>query len=1121
MTGNLKDPSGLAISGAEVSLVYVSTGAKRTTVTDTTGRFFFASLQPGGYSFSAEIKGFKKADVTNLNLGASEVLAMGDIVLQVGAVSESVTVEAQGTMVQTASSERAGVVTTSQVENLAIRGRSVMSLTKLLPGVMLTGEQDQVGININARVLGGRSTMNNVSLDGVAMNDIGNNNGTSVYVSMDAVAEVKILLSNYAAEYGRLAGANIQMVTKSGTRDFHGLGSYFKRHEQFNANAFFNNRLGVAKPKYRFNTWNYNIGGPVYIPGRFNKEKEKIFFFWSQEFWPIKIDGSLRQLTVPTELERAGDFSQSLDLNGKLIAVKDPTTGQAFPANRIPANRIDASGQALMKVFPMPNFFDVNLSARRYNYVFQEASENPKRTQTLRLDYNLSSKNMFSGSWSKRKDDQTAALGLGTSGSTNWPQMVKTFYSQAQLTSVRYTRIINPTMVNEFNFGYATRPQGDRATDEEVARNQRDKVGYKAGQFNPAGNPLKIIPNATYGGVSNAANLFVEQRFPHIADHTIFSFTDSISKTWGGHNSKAGIYVDRFSTNRKLYALFNGAFAFDRNVNNPLDSGYAYSNGMLGVFSSYTEASDTAYRQYRLGNVEWFLQDNWKVSRKLTLDLGMRFYWIPPIHDVENKLAGFDPARYDPAQAVRLIEPAIVGGKRVGRHPVTGQTYNASLIGAIAPGVGNPYNGMVSPAVDTSYPRSLRDGSGVKVAPRIGFAYDPTGRGDTAIRGGFGMFFNREILESTTNPFAIQKPVISNPIINFSTIANLLASSGLLFPENVFGIQRDGAGTPTIMNYSLSVQRRVAWGTVVDVGYVGSLGRRLLWRRNVNPIPIGANFSPANADPTIPGSPLPPAFLRPTTGHNNIQLSEWASSSNYHSMQVTANRRFARNFEFGLAWTWSKAMSYNDADNNEISSLVSPRVWNYGVSSIDRMHIVNVNWLWSVPKSPWRNGVASTALDGWQVSGIVSVISGAPVGVTFSTTTAYDVTGTANLGARVDATGSPVLPGDERTFSRNFRTEVFKLPAKGTIGTAQNPLFRGPGSNNWDISLFKNFKFWERVNLQFRCEMYNAWNHTQFSSFDTAARFNPATGAQVNARFGEYTAARSPRIMQLALRVSF
>ena len=1120
ITGTVRDSSGLALVGASVKLVQTTTGAERLGTSNELGAFTFPSVVAGEFNVFISAPGFRSAERKGVNLSATETLSLGEFKLEVGATSDSVTVTVQGASVQTASSERSGTITTAQVENLAVRGRNVPSLAKLLPGVVMTGESDQVDISNNIRALGGRSSTNNMSLDGVPMNDIGNNNGYSVYVSMDAVSEVKILLGNYSAEYGRLSGANVQIVTKSGTKDFHGLGSYFKRHEQFNANNFFNNRLGAAIPRYRFNTYNYSIGGPAYIPGLFNKSKDKLFFFWSQEFWPIKTSGGLNTITMPTALERSGDFSQAVDLNGARINIKDPTSGLQFPNNVVPASRIDASGQALLKVFPLPNFFDTTISARRYNYVFQEDTANPKRTQTLRMDYNLNPKNMIFGSWSTRKDDQTAALGLGTSGSTNWPQMVKTFYSKAELSSFRYTRVISPTLVNEASFGQTTRPQGDRATDDQVTKNQRDAAGFRAGQFYPDHNPLKILPNATYGGVSTPANLFVEQRFPHVADHSVLNFTDSISKIWRGHNAKAGIYVDHVSTNRKIYGVFNGAFTFDRNANNPLDTGYAYSNGILGVFNSYTESSNLIFRHYRLGNIEWFAQDNWKINRKLTVDLGVRFYWMPPTRDTENLLAGFDPAYFSAAKQPRLITPATVGGKRVGINPLTGEVFNTTLIGAIAPGSGNPSNGMVTPATVPGYPQSLVENAGVHTAPRIGFAYDPFGNGKTAVRGGIGVFFNRETLD-VSNPYAQQTPIVDNPIIYFSTLPSLLSQSGVLFPQDVFGIQRNGAGTPTVMNYSLSIQRNVGFGAVVDIGYVASLTRHQLWRRNINPVPLGANFLAKNADPTNLSSPLSPSFLRPITGFNNILMSEWAGSSNYHSMQATLNRRFTKSLEFGLAWTWSKAMTYTDSDTGEVSTLVNPRVWNYGLSSIDRTHIVNLNWLYTLPKPKWHNAASYAVLGGWQVSGIGSFSSGAPTGVGFSTTTAFDITGSANLGARINVNGNPVLPASERTFSHNFRTDVFSLPAKGTIGTAAPTVLRGPGVSNFDISAFKNFRIHERGNVQFRAEAYNAFNHTQFSAFDTTARFDTNTGAQINARLGEFTAARSPRIMQMALRLSW
>jgi hypothetical protein len=324
------------------------------------------------------------------------------------------------------------------------------------------------------------------------------------------------------------------------------------------------------------------------------------------------------------------------------------------------------------------------------------------------------------------------------------------------------------------------------------------------------------------------------------------------------------------------------------------------------------------------------------------------------------------------------------------------------------------------------------------------------------------------------------------------------------------------------MNFSLSVQRDLGYGTVVDVGYSGALGRHLLWRRDINPIVLGANFSPANFDRTLAGNrPLPAAFLRPRVGYNNINQIESASSSNYNSLQVTARRRFAAGLQFGLAWTWSKALSYNDSDTEAISSLISARVWSYGLADHDRTHALKLNYVWDVPLPKSSNPWTKAIWEGWQLSGITSFISGAPSGIGYSTTTSVDITGSASQGARIYLTGNPVLPKSERTFDRSFRTDVVRLPAVGTIGNSAINVIRGPGINNWDVAAFKNFPLVERLKIQFRRELYNAFNHTQFSAFDTAARFDPATGEQVNSRLGQYTAARNPRIMQFALRLTF
>ena len=344
----------------------------------------------------------------------------------------------------------------------------------------------------------------------------------------------------------------------------------------------------------------------------------------------------------------------------------------------------------------------------------------------------------------------------------------------------------------------------------------------------------------------------------------------------------------------------------------------------------------------------------------------------------------------------------------------------------------------------------------------------------------------------------------------------------MTFPAGTTGHQVDWP-VGRVINYSIGVQRNVGFGTVVDASYVGTLGRHLPHARNWNAILFGANFARQNEDPTNPGRPLPAAFLRPYIGYNDILLYEYESNSSYHSLQVTANRRFARGINFGASWTWSKAMDYVDSDTTQVSALINRRVWNYGKAGYDRTHILKGYWLWDLPKGSriWNNPAGRAMLDNWQLSGILTMQSGAPSGIGLGFVASTDITGSPTDGARVVVVQNPVLGRSDRTFSRYFNTNAFRPPAVGTVGNAAKDVFRGPGLNNWDISLFKNFPvFGERRKLQFRAELYNAFNHTQYTGVDTTTRFD-AQGNQVNARFGELTSAAAARRIQLALRFSF
>ena len=1120
LTGTVKDSAGSVIPSASVKLTNQSTSAAQTITTNDSGVFVFSSVLPGTYAVDVSTAGFRSYQVKDIELTLNERRSLGDIVLQVGQVAERVEVMAEVTPVQTASSERAGLVSGTQLLNTAIRGRDFVALVATLPGIYDTNMQSRDvskgpgagGLHIN----GGRDTSINFALDGVQDTDTGSNSGSHVQPNMDAVAEVKVLTSNYQAEYGRSSAGTISFTVKSGTQDFHGSGFWFFRHEELYANSFFRNRTGTALPVERINNFGYTIGGPIHAKG-FNRNKDKLFFFFSQEYVRRQSYPGTQFVTTPTALERAGDFSRTFDINGALIPIKDPTTGQPFAGNIIPKSRFSSTGSTILNFLPLPNYTEAD-PALQYtrNYRSNLSGSFPRREDLFRIDYNVSpTLNTFFRA-TEDNDDENWPYANWTAGSHNY-DLVDTYRKQhGRGVLLHVAKTFSPSSVNEFTFGVSTRGQGfNPVPASAVARSKMGNIG----QWYPSGNESGAIPDISFGGVQNGIKTGLGN-IPYHNENPVFTFVDNHTKIIGTHSLKAGIYVERMRKDEVGNGNTRGSFTFDRNTNNPFDSNYAFSNALLGIFNSYSEASFRNYSLYRYTQVEWYGQDSWKVSKRLNVELGMRFYVAPPAHDIRQYLTTFDSSTYNAGTAAVLYRPGIdpQTGKRVAVDPRNGNIAPVPYIGLFVPGSGNYAPGMVVGGVGNT-PGSLYT-TPLSFGPRIGFAYDPFGDGKTAIRGGFGIFYDRVQGNVFSNTVG-QPPTIYSPTVYFGSLDTFLQATGAVGPAGVTVVQTGQQSMPTVMNFSFGVQREVGFHTVVDAAYVGALGRHIIDERNINPIPQFAHFDPKYVDSTT-GSPLPDNYLRPYLGMGNITMEMFGATTNYHSLQVSVNRRMSHGIQYGASYTWSKALGVASTDGSTVSPYFDMRHRNYGPLSYDVPQMLIVNYTWDLPSAGKKlnNRVVGAVLDNWQISGITAAMSGTPFTPGFSTSDGADISGSTE-GATIQVVGNPNLPSGQRTFSNNFNTAAFARPAKGTFGNVGTNIMRNPSWSNWDMSVSKRIPWrGEQRYFQLRGEFYNVWNHTEFSSFDTGFRFNPQ-GQQINANLGAFTATRDPRKIQLSLRLMF
>lgn len=1191
VTGTVADPGGAVIAGAQVQLTNEVTKQVRGFLSQGNGTFIFPDLVPATYDLRITREGFKTYVQNGISVGTLEKVDVHTITLALGEVSTSIEVQATAARVETDSSDHATAVDPNLIKEVPLRGRNFDDVIKSLPGVIDMGQQDTRGWGTASAVInGGQAGQVLVTLDGIAAQDSGAP-GLSTYQSPspDAISEVRLLTSNYSAEYGARSGGQFNVSIKSGTPQFHGTAYYYFRNEEFNANEFFNNATGVAKPKYRFENPGGSLGGPVILPKvPFNRDHNKLFFFWSYDQIINNQSATPNHYTMPTALERNGNFSQSFNPNGSLITVTDPTTGAAFPNNIIPPSRLTPIGLAMLNLFPLPNTIDPT-GQRQYNFQFVPTNTDPRTDKILRVDYNISTHDTM---FVRLLQDYQAQSGngaiLGAAGD-GWGQFTHSYFIPSAGFATTYIHTFRPNLINEATVGQNRAHQQNIATNQ--AQYQESLLPLKLnGQtlslpniFSGA-NTLNLLPNINFGlpsgftaasaptpipnivGTNNGTvgnGYGFDSRWPFDGTDSLLTFTDNITWIKGSHNLKFGFYFEHDARNVSVYSQYNtaGTYYFGSDLGNPVDTGDPFSNALTGSLYGYGQDNLKQFNRSRYQQTEWFVQDSWKATRRLTLDLGIRFQRLGALYEAPGQTQGvFLGSAYNGNTQGQLLFPycTVAAGPsgcptadKESINPATGATYPYALQGTFAPGStgglnGTPFSGIVQQASGSA---PFFRTPPVAYAPRVGFALDAFGNGKTAVRGGFGIFYSRAFGVDTNGatgagigPLATP-PHFLAPIVLNTTVADLSRAPLVFTPQTTIGGPL-GYKPPSTYNWSIGVQQDLGKGFVLDVTYIGNVAHHQFnqgaidlnavppltdWTPTANngqPGPVARFLDPtsANGNSAFYSANLIRALASPYPGWGAIQMYTQNGESYYDALQVQLNRRFGNRFHLGTNFTWSKTLLYT-RDQFVSDNLLK------NIAGGTRPFAANVNFAYSIPDGSnlWKNKFTEAVADGWHIEGVTTFYYGVPLtinctsvgqpigywtGTPSATQSTSTTAGSTSIPFRCEQTGNLWLPAGATPASVGstsdpglwypFNPASFALPPVNSlgIGNTSPTLTYGPGVATADLNLYKQFRIRERATLEFRFQAFNALNHFNPGSPNTALNVNFKTGLNTNAAFG-------------------
>jgi hypothetical protein len=1146
ISGFVKDATGAVVPGAKVIAKSETKSFERTATTNSEGYYVISNLPPGFYTVTVEHSGFRRFEATNKKLDPN-IASTVDVTLQPGQVTETVSITASTAAVQSETATVGKLVEGKQIEALQLNGRNPIFLALLKPGVSggslasFSFQLTSGGFAIN----GSRTQENLITFDG-AVGIRTRANGTSIGVAdLDSTQEVQILTTNYNAEYGRTSGGQIRIVTKSGERDFHGVFYEYLRNSAFNANEWSRNRAGLSEPApFRYNQFGYHLSGPVIIPGTsFNRDRNKLFWLWGQEWVRFRNDNSLG-LRVPTAKMRQGDFSELAVANPLLVGpffLKDPLkTGNCNAQdktacfndggimNKIPANRLSPNGLALLRAMPEPNLATPNSSGQ--NFFATAGARQDQRKSTLSIDFYPTEKHQI------RYRLQLLALETYEPFFGNTDRVPRIFDRPNQTTSINWVWTVSPTWVSE-TLVAGSRDQVFILVDTSSGLFDRTKYGINYPYVFGAGKEIpNKIPTVVYG---NGFSGLDGGPYPAQSTGPIYQISNNWTNIRGNHTIKFGGYFERAGQNDFDQINVagtpggtnnqNGRFEFSNSTLN--STNVAIGNVALGLFSAYSEIGQRAYTPYRYHSFEWFAQDSWKATPKLRLELGLRHTIYQPYYSLWRNMVVFDARYYNPAIAA-TVDPRtgnITSTSLQSRYNgvlIPGDSFTPAAAGRVAL-ANDPNFGFLFRGEEKEYSKIYYG----NFQPRIGIAYALNDK--TVVRAGAGRFFTR--LGVSDSIFLGGNPPLQPTVsIANGSVDNPGGTTGANFPLFIQTQERNFQ-FPEAWAWNFTFEREVGFNTTVTVGYVGRRGLHLQRERNINQLAEGT--CPRGACPLInPANTSLGRFnenaLRPYKGYSIIRITSNESESIYHGLQLEVNRRFSNGLSFGGAYTYSKS-----SDDSSGPRDIVPDAYNtdnmWGPSSFDRRHILVLNGIYELPFFKDKSTLAGKLLGGWTLSAVSQMQTGTPLGTI--RVVGGDVAGVGSGSETQFAVvnGNPKLDRGERRFTSGPGQNNFWFnPGTGCVSTAPNAsgciftdppdgkfnrqrvrnLIYNPGFQSHNIGLLKDFFIKERHKITFRAEAFNWPNHPNWGGAETNRQ---------SANFGKVTTKSGERQLQFALRYQF